>query len=268
MRALRVTTRSTILIHIQETKEGNMRTSNIIFIILITLSMCTTLNAQEESRRLLGVGISIDPARIGHLEYYYTIGSEIESQSFANISPVLLYVPMDVSSSFRIEPYFGHYSNSSNVTTKAMPQSSEYPRTTVNEASITTVGLRGTYLSPLSSSLSLYVGPRFDLSFVSTSYEYSYISSYPAPGTTIRYSSTKTETDGTVGAVFGAEYYPVPQFSVGGEVGLNYIWYGNPEAKTDQYPATSTLTTTERTQHEVRTDALLFVRWFFVQVAQ
>jgi hypothetical protein len=238
---------------------------------MITLSMCTTLKAQEESRRLLGVGISIDPARIGHLEYYYSIGSEMEMQSFTNISPVLLYVPIDASSSFRIEPYFGHYSTSSNVTSTSTPQLSEYPRTTVNEASITTIGLRGTYLSPLSSSFSLYVGPRFDLSFVSTSYEYSYVSSYPAPGTTTRYSSTKTETDGTVGAVFGAEYYPVPQFSVGGEVGLNYIWYGNPEAKTDQYPPqfpSTTRVSTERTQHEFRTDALLFVRWFFVRAAQ
>jgi hypothetical protein len=46
------------------------------------------------------------------------------------------------------------------------------------------------------------------------------------PGELQRFTTTTDETNVTVGAVAGVEYFPVAPFSIGGEISFNYIrWY-------------------------------------------
>ena len=88
----------------------------------------------------------------------------------------------------------------------------------------------------------------------------------PSPTHTRFHTEGTKETDVHLGASFGGEYFPFTQFSVGGELQLNYTSYGNPDitqTSSQQPPATST--TSERKQHLWNTDALFFVRWYFVQ---
>lgn len=245
-----------------------MRHYPVILIAFLGITLSTPLLAQEEVQRRLGLGISIDPARLGQ-SYYYFFSAQAGVfllQGNNNVPPVVFYLPIRITNRFRCEPSFGFYSTGTSTTTTATGGGSgQYPETNSYDLSFVTIGVRGAYSSSLSDDLALYFGPRLDFSFVSSTFEYSYTSNYPVPNTRQSFKSTSKETNITVGLVFGAEYFPVSQFSVGGEVGLNYTSFGDPELKTDYSPPQPPPTyTTRREQHATRTDALFLVRWYFL----
>ena len=143
------------------------------------------------------------------------------------------------------------------------------PSTISNDGSGVFVGLGAYYLVPFNNSLIMYVGPKFGLSFLSSSSEQPYYGG-PYPSTNTRDLLKTKETDFIVGAGFGAEYFPFAQFSVGGEFQFNYTSFGNPDRTRTITPPPSpppTSTTSERKQHLWNTDALFFVRWYFVQTS-
>ena len=140
----------------------------------------------------------------------------------------VFYFHINLSERFRLEPSFGLYTiNNDNTTTSTVPGSTR--TTNSSSASTITIGLRGVYLSSLSKSFDLYFGPSLDFSFVSSSNGYSqeYTNSNGVSTTGIN-NTDMTETDITMGLVFGAEYFPISHFSVGGEVSFNYTTFGNP----------------------------------------
>lgn len=245
-----------------------MRHISVVLLVSLNISTSPPLLAQDDGQRLLGLGISIDPTRIGQANYLFYSQDGLQAIPLTNASPIMFYVPINVADRIRLEPSFGFYSTSSSRTTSSTQQGSGYPRTTSDGISVTTIGVRGTYVSLLSKPLALYVGPRLDLSFLSATYEYSYMSGFPIANTKRGYKTTTKETDITVGAVVGAEYFPISQFSVGGELSVNYLSFGNPEINNEQFPPPSPplpTETTERKQHTFRTDALFFLRWYFFQ---
>jgi hypothetical protein len=66
-----------------------------------------------------------------------------------------------------------------------------------------------------------------------------------------------------ISGIFGAEYFPLAELSIGGEVDLNYVSFGNPDISQSP-PQPGTQPTTTRTQTLVSTGALLFIRWYFL----
>lgn len=234
----------------------------LLTILMITLS--TKALSQEETRNTLGVGISLDPARIGQATYLTNTEFRIESSTLINASPVVLYLSFNTSEAFRIEPSFGLFSTN-------LKQTKIYPlpgNTSVNETSseisLVSFGLRGFFLSDLSDYVTLYFGPWLGLSFLSSTLYETWVYSYPSSNSTSK--GEVTETDVTAGLVFGAEYFPVSTFSVGGECAFNYTSFGNPTVSYSRTPPFQPgyTSSSERKQHSWRTDALFFVRWYFL----
>jgi hypothetical protein len=63
--------------------------------------------------------------------------------------------------------------------------------------------------------------------------------------------------------IFGAEYIPLREISIGGEIDFNYVSFGNPDISRTP-PPTGTQSTTTLTRSLVSTGALLFIRWYFL----
>ncbi len=111
----------------------------------------------------------------------------------------------------------------------------------------------------------IYYGPRLEFEFISSTYEDVYSNNYPNANSNYDYKTITTETDITFGGVIGAEYFPIHKFSIGGEISLNYVSFGNPNVTNDNYPvpASPSTNTSERNQHTLYTGALFFLRWYF-----
>jgi hypothetical protein len=227
----------------------------MLFIFLITV-LSTPLLAQEDTVGQIGLGISIDPTGKSELIYIYRGLNYIQTVPIVNLSAIVFYVPINVTNSFRIEPSIGVFSTSSTNSTSSS--------TTTDASSVIILGLRGTYRTVLSNSLDLYFGPRLEFCFLSSKNDYSYVSSYPSPGTISGSKTTTTETDVTVGAVVGVEYFPIRKFSVGGEINFNYVTFGNPDYSQVDYPppASPTVNTNKLDQYTLYTGALFFLRWY------
>ena len=239
----------------------------VLFFVLFTLIFSTKLFSQSDKGNLLGVGISLDPARIGHASYYfYNAQFSYSSVTITNSSPIMFYIPINMTKIFRLEPSFGILtSNYSNTLTPTYPGA--YTTTTTNSGSIVTVGLRAVYLYSLSSSFGLYFGPRIDLNLVSTSNGNPQIVGVSNSTIVVTYYTDMTETDIIFGGVFGAEYFPISHLSLGGEVSFNYTKFGNPDitnSSTPPQPQPVYSNSNEITQYSFHTDALFFLRWYFL----
>lgn len=245
-----------------------MKQISVILFVVFTLVFTTKLFSQSEKDNKLGIGISLDPARIGHVSYYnYSPEFGLINSTVNNATPIMFYLPINVTERVRLEPSFGLYTiNNENTTTSDYPGTA--PTTNTNSASLITIGLRGVYLSSLSKSFELYFGPRLDFSFVSSSNVYSQIYTHSdGSNTTVINTTGSKETDINMGVVFGAEYFPISHYSVGGEVSLNYTTFGNPTlTNTTSPPQTQPAYTNSNdvTRYSFHTDALFFMRWYFL----
>lgn len=234
-----------------------------IFVALLVVMLSPALFSQEEMNNRIGAGISIDPARLGQANYFFYSPEGFQEVFLINNSPIAFYLPIHTSPKFRIEPSFAFYS----LSVEHAPTYTSYSVTSDSkDISAISAGLRAVYVARLSNALNSYFGPRLEVTFLSSTFEDFYIINN-SPRVT-RISETK-ETDVTVGLVFGAEYFPISQFSVGGEFSFNYISFGNPDlTRTTTPPQPSPMATPgERKQHSFRTDVLFFVRWYFLQSA-
>jgi hypothetical protein len=209
--------------------------------------------SQEQVHNRIGIGMSIEPALFGSSLLYYTTaygpdGYYIVNQSAYQASPINVYLPINVTPTFRLEPVFGIYlfRNEHTIIT-----------TYKSEVTLTHLALGGFYLIPTNTNLQMYVGPRIGLNFVtSLSTDYYY------PGLiAVQRERKTTQTDVVAGLNFGGEFYASPAFSIGGEIDANYVFYGNPDVSYTP-PQTGT-STTERKQHVIATGALFFLRWYF-----
>jgi len=237
-----------------------MRYISVVLLIFLVIISTNPLLAQEDSLGILGLGISIDPTGASQIVYVQNSWDDYQAP-LTNVSAVRFYVPINVTNRFRLEPSFGLYSSSSTNKDNSFPSSS-----TTDASSVSTIGIRGTYNSPISNSLIFYFGPRLEFAFVSSKHEYSYIASYPSAYIPTDNKTTSTETDITFGGVVGVEYFPIRKFSIGGEINLNYITFGNPNITYDDSPspASPVINTTNRDQYTLYTGVLFFLRWYFL----
>jgi hypothetical protein len=89
------------------------------------------------------------------------------SQSAYSTSPIYMYLPINATSSFRIEPVFGIYSFQNERTTTT-PEYTPPTSTNKAEVTLTHLGPDGFYLIPTSNSPQMYVGPRIGFNFATT----------------------------------------------------------------------------------------------------
>ena len=228
----------------------------IVCTLAVFLLLAAPLSAQDTLRYHLGAGISVEPALFGQTFLYSgTGGIYISAVPLFSVSPYYIYLPVTLTKNFRIEPRFGIYSYSYEATYSTSPSQPEK-----DDVTLTHIGLSVEYLIPAGEKFQFYVGPRAGLNFISTtSSSYQYMGG-PAP---VSVTYTGSETDFFISGIFGAEYFPLGELSIGGEVDFNYVSFGNPEQTQTPAP-TGTQTTTTLTRSLVSTGALLFVRWYFL----
>jgi hypothetical protein len=226
-----------------------------LFVSSLTF-ICHVSVAQEQEQNRLGIGMSIEPDLFGSSLIYTTTafgpdGYYLLNQPAYQTSPINFYFPINVTPSFRLEPAFGLYTFRDEET--AMQKT-----TFKYESNLVHLGFGMFYVIPTTTRLQMYIGPRFGINFLTT------VFSLPQYNPNLTQVERETnETDVVVGMNFGAEYYAAPEFSIGGEMDLNYVFYGNPN---ESYtPPSSSTSTTVRSQHVLSTSALFFLRWYFVQ---
>jgi hypothetical protein len=227
--------------------------TRILCTLAAILLVCAPLKAQDTLRYHLGVGVSVEPALFGETLYYSSqYGSGyITTTPVFSVSPFYIYFPLTLTRHFRLEPRFGIYSFTNEISnSQGLSQPSK------NDLTFTNIGLSVEYLIPTGEKFQLYVGPRASLNFITQTY-----TNYGYNGEAI--TVTQSEKDFMISGIFGAEYFPLSELSIGGEVDFNYVSFGNSDiSQSPPQPVTQTPST--RTQTLVSTGALLFVRWYFL----
>lgn len=244
-----------------------MRRTAVIFFALLFLLLPSKLLSQEQDTNHLGIGISIDPSRIGHVTYFYFGEASIITQTLDNQAPILFYFPIYINDKIRIEPMFGlNTINSGNTQSSKSTISTDYSiNTYTSNSSVTTIGLGGFYIASISNSFNMYLGPRIYFNFASSLVEYIYEQSSGGHYSRNDYKTETKESDITVGLALGAEYFPIRKFSFGAEASFNYTSYGNPDiTNTQQQTAPYYTGSNDRTQYSYNTSGIFFVRWYFL----
>jgi hypothetical protein len=230
-------------------------TTLIVCTLSAVLVLCEPLMAQDTLRYHLGAGISVEPSLFGQNIVYSGGSVYVGSNPVYSVSPYYIYLPVTLTKNFRIEPRFGIYSFSNETSYSASPSQPQK-----DDITLTNIGLSVEYVIPAGEKFQFYAGPRGSLNFISgTSSSYQYLGG-SAP---VNVTSTQSETDFMISGIFGAEYFPLGELSIGGEVDFNYVSFGNPDY-TQSPPLTATQTTTTLKRSLVSTGALLFIRWYFL----
>ncbi len=171
----------------------------------------------------VGIGISIDPARIGS-------------------APIAIHVPVDIGQ-LRIEPYLG-FSTFSQDNLYADVQGE------VSSQYAWEIGAGVMYFLAPPQPFGFYAGGRVALQF--SGYEYPVTN--PGPGGVVKAS----ETDFFLAGVLGGEYFFAPRFSVGAEARLGVTFLGDPDF-TFQPPGV----VPSRSAVAWNTNGVVFLRYFF-----
>jgi hypothetical protein len=174
--------------------------------ISLLLLFVMSAKAQDDPVRV-GFGVGI-----GH--GFSFIGSDLSVLAlpidFADFSVIIR------GESFRFEPTFGYFSTSSSSTSSGT--------TTDSKSSNLRLGMVLAYASA-KGSMNFYYGIDFGVIFSSESRE----SSTPGPT-----SRDESKTDFFIGPAVGGEYMFSDNFSLGGEIQINYISIGSYDSDSDE----------------------------------
>jgi hypothetical protein len=183
------------------------------FAALVSLALALPASAQERQRMRLGVGVGITT---------FDFNVQMLSTSFPAAVPDSIYVPILITPTFRIEPQIGVATL--NQTTGNEPSI---------ETSVVSLGLGVFWLVPASPQFDVYVGGRVVRTSFSQTFKF-------APPRT----DQKTEgADIRVIPAVGGEYALHPRFSLGAEVQLQLVSYGDRDSSAGTIPGGSGLQT-------------------------
>ena len=197
---------------------------SIVFFAVPSRAQQSTPRTESDFR--IGIGVSLD---LGSASELQILNSPTEPTlgvpAFYAAVPHTFSIPMRFGH-FMIEPEIGIYSFSDDVngsedsTGMLTSDTYDYSGTSIRAG----VGLY--YTQPVAGNLSVYVGPRAGI--ITNSFE---IKDYPPsedgqsePTTTLNVS----RTDFFVGLNLGGEYFFSSAFSLGAEVGFEYLSLGTP----------------------------------------
>jgi outer membrane protein with beta-barrel domain len=172
-------------------------TFRFAFAALASLALSLPALAQERERPRVGVGVGLTT---------FDFNVSMLASSFPAAVPDSIYVPIALTPTFRLEPQIGAASLSQNTGNEPSI-----------ETSVVSLGLGVFWLFPTSPQLDVYVGGRV----VRTSYSSKLKFNPP------RTSETTEGADIRVIPALGGEYSFHPRFSLGAEVQLQLISFGD-----------------------------------------
>lgn len=219
-----------------------MRRILVVIVMLAVFSTIPNSIFAVENVDNYGIGISLNPAS----EFSNDNGTNVALLRMVNVN-----FPMQLSSSFRLEPYLGLYS-----TTKS--ESNIYFTEDVAQTAFQIgTGAFYTWNPTTDKKFTGYFGGRFGVVFQSSSLDHQ---ATAFAGNSHTAKSIK-ETDISIAAVLGGEYFLSQHFSLGGEIQFAFVNQGNPN-ETDT-PATTNDTQEKLTVTTFMTNAQIFVRLYF-----
>jgi hypothetical protein len=189
----------------------------------------TALGAEpDESIPTVGVGVGVS------LGNAFSGGSPFTS-------PVAVYVPINISEHFRLEPSFGYWYVGKGTSTTILNGSASQGGYDVD------VGLGAFYVFRPVHPFAVYLGGRLGLNFSGNSEQ-------PLSGVITETS----ELDFYVSPTLGLEWSIVRAFSVGGEAQAAFRWYGDPTVSVG-----GASTSVSRSKFGTGFAAILFMRLYF-----
>lgn len=200
-------------------------------LLLAAFPLSAIAAQQPEGRVGLGVGVNADNSGSGS-------------------SGVTIRVPIRLAAHWRLEPSarFGIVSTTT-VTIQDSTRSGDKA-----DQSAWALGVLLAYRLVLDSTVSAYVGPRFELRRTSTT--------QGIPNAIPRQEFTLFFLDEQVAAVVGAEVALGRHFSLGGEASIGYTFLGPAKVKPWPLPAGLLLVARDR-GHVIATNGAALVRWYF-----
>jgi hypothetical protein len=180
--------------------------------------------AQAQSPWKLGVGISLNQ-----------LFADLDEESTFAIPINNLFFPVAFGQRLLLEPEVGMTNGKQTVEVLSVRQ--EF------KATIWRLGIGIFYRFPATEDLRVYVGPRFKWIRTTASED---------DGT----EKTKfAETDVSIGAALGGEYFFSSHFSLGGEAQFNYVDLGEPDVEVGDV--------VDLRRRIFTTDTLVMIRWYF-----
>jgi hypothetical protein len=186
------------------------------------IAMLVAAAAQQKDSVKVGLGVGMNLNQI----------VQPATLNAATVSPVAIYVPIQVSPSLRIEPWLGFWTWSQNGPASLYAWD---------------LGVGGLYYFQPANPLGLYLGGRLGLTFSGGE-------ATNGGGVT----TTTTETDFRIMGVCGAEYFISPRFSIGAEAQLGVTFYGDVSDET-----AGVTVTVNRDLTSWQTNGVLMLRYFF-----
>ena len=179
----------------------------------------------QEPGRTLGLGIGLEPLSL------------IDEGSLVAAAAPSLYVPFMVTENVMLEPSLG--------VTRVSDEQTDGTTSYSTTMSAWRLGLGAFLTMPVGPEGRGYFGPRIGLVRMSQSEE---------SGT---FDFSQDQLNLTFAGVTGAEFFLAEQFSLGGEVGLEYIHMGEPDVEPE--PSVGI----EADGSALRTITELRLRWYF-----
>lgn len=204
----------------------------VALVLLPTQLVGQDTETSQPTKTHVGIGISLEPLRL------FSIGSTLITNAQ---TPVNIYVPIKTSNTLTVEPELGIFSYSS--------ESGSSGSTTTRSASIVRVGVGVLAAVTSTPTVNVYAGPRVGFYLVNSK-----SSSSSQFGSS---SSETSETDFSLGASLGSEYFVTGHMSIGGEALMTYYIFGEPT----QTPSSGTATSL--TRNMIASNVLFFLRWYF-----
>jgi len=163
-----------------------------------------------------------------------------------------LLVPIMIGKRFRLQPWVGYLRASLKFTSPTFTSNSHFRRLTL--------GLAAHYLFPVKDALRIYLGGGIG-------FGWNKAEDRSSGGQGTSFVSTEKRTDRLLNAVAGGEYFFSSRFSIGGEIRLDYVTFGDPEfSQTITPPPPVPPVPPPPTSEDLsvtQTSAQVMVRWYF-----
>ncbi len=206
-----------------------MKTTLRAAAIAVALSVAGAASAQQQPQQTnhIRVGLGVGLPTGGELS---TLFAQTQAGSNAGIIPPQIYVPIDFTSSFRLEPQIGFVTSS---------------QSGGDSAAYYTFGTGAFYVMQLAQQAHLYVGGRLLIGLERSE-------------TQVGGFTAKTKgTDFFLGAAFGGEILPHPRLGIGAEAEIGRWGIG------DRDTTVAGNTTTTSGGSAWQTQGIIFVRFYF-----
>lgn len=186
-----------------------------MLLVVTSFYLSNFLHAQEEGNRI-GFGVSLGKEII-----------DLDGGALTLFDFPSFYLPISISSRFRLEPEIGYYHYSG---------SDEDWK--VSETIIS--GGCGIFFMTRKEKVNIYFGARLGIMSTSSSWEYSWNG---------QEKDKDSKTDFFIGPALGGEYFFTKNLSLGGEIQVNYINLGQ-------------WSDSDGSESVIRTKSLIFIRWY------